>query len=77
MIILKEQKRNREEALNLYDFLVDEKSNKLSEYLSLSIEAKGEATKVSVTTVEDIPTTYSSVLNSLSITGLQDLMNRK
>jgi hypothetical protein len=77
MIILEEQKRNREKVLNLYDFLVDEKSNKLSEYLSLSIEAKGEATKVSVTTVEDIPTTYSSVLNSLSITGLQDLMNRK
>ncbi len=77
MIILKEQKRNRDEALNLYDFLVDEKLNKLSEYLSLSIEAKGEGTIVSVTTVEGIPTTYSSVLNGLSITGLQDLMNRK
>jgi hypothetical protein len=77
MIILEEQKRNREKVLNLYDFLVDEKSNKMSEYLSLSIEAKEEGTKVSVTTVEGIPTTYSSVLNSLSITGLQDLMNRK
>jgi len=70
----KEQEEdNQKESLNLYDLLVDEKSNELSEYLSLSLESLGEDTKVSVTTVEDSPITYSSILNGISITGLQNI----
>ena len=70
-----QQESNQEASLNLYDLLVDEKSNELSEYLSLSLKTLGSDTKVSITTVEDSPTTYSSIFNDISITGLQNLEN--
>ena len=68
-----QQEGNQEAFLNLYDLLVDEKSNELSEYLSLSLKTLGNDTKVSITTIEDSPTTYSSIFNGISITGLQNL----
>ena len=66
---------NQEESLNLHDLLVDDQADVLSEYLSLSIETLGEDTKVSVTTVEDNPTTYSSTLSGVSFTDLQYLVD--
>ena len=66
---------NQEEALNLEDLLVDEQTDILSEYLSLSIESLGEDTKVSVTTVEDNPITYSSTISGVSFTDLQYLVD--
>jgi len=64
---------NQEESLNLHDLLVDDQADVLSEYLSLSIETLGEDTKVSVTTVEENPITYSSTLSGVSFTDLQYL----
>jgi len=66
---------NQEEALNLQDLLADEQTDILSEYLSLSIENIGADTKVSVTTVEDNPTTYSSTISGVSFTDLQYLVD--
>jgi len=66
---------NQEETLNLHDLLEDEQTDTLSEYLSLSIENIGADTKVSVTTVEDNPTTYSSTINGVSFTDLQYLVD--
>ena len=66
---------NTKESLNLQDLLEDEQTNELSDYLSLSIENLGEDTKVSVTTVEDNPTTYSSTLSGVSFTDLQYLVD--
>ena len=66
---------HQENSLNLNDLLDDEKTDELSEYLSLSIENLGEDTKVSITTIEDNPTTYSSTLNGVSITDLQCLLD--
>lgn len=63
-----------QETLNLQDLLVDEEADLLSDYLSVSIEVLSEGTKVSVTTVEDNPTTYSSTLTAVSITDLQYLV---
>lgn len=65
----------QEESLNLQDLLIDEQSDMLSEYLSLSIENLGADTKVSVTTVEDNPTTYSSTISGVSFTDLQYLID--
>lgn len=66
-----EFKNNQEEVLNLHDLLVDEKADELSEYLSLSIENLGEDTLVTVTTVENTPTTYSTTISGISISSLQ------
>ncbi|MDF1584061.1 MAG: type I secretion C-terminal target domain-containing protein [Methyloprofundus sp.] len=66
---------NPKEALNLQDLLADEQTDILSEYLSLSIENIGADTKVSVTTVEDNPTTYSSTISGVSFTDLQYLVD--
>jgi len=66
---------NTKESLNLQDLLEDEQTNELSDYLSLSIENLGEDTKVSVTTVEENPTTYSSTLSGVSFTDLQYLVD--
>jgi len=65
---------NQQRVLDLQDLLIDEQTDVLTEYLSLSIENIGSDTKVSVTTVEDIPTTYSSMLSGVSVTDLNDLM---
>ncbi|MFW5443694.1 MAG: type I secretion C-terminal target domain-containing protein [Methylococcaceae bacterium] len=65
----------QEVTLNLQDLLVDEKTDDLSHYLSLSIENLGESTRVSVTTVEDNPITYSSTFNGVSFSDLQHLVD--
>lgn len=71
-----EQTENKqEESLNLQDLLIDEQTDGLSDYLSLSIENLGEDTRVSVTTVEDNPVTYSSTLSGVSFTDLQYLVD--
>jgi len=67
--------KQAQEALNLQDLLVDDQDDLLSDYLSVSIESLGVGTKVSVTTVEDNPTTYSSTLSSLTVTDLQYLVD--
>ena len=61
------------DSLNLEDLLVDKSNDVLSEYLSISIENMGEGAKVSVTTVEDQPATYSSVLTGVTLTDLHCL----
>jgi len=66
---------SHDESLNLHDLLIDEQSDVLSEYLSLSIENLGNDTKVSVTTVEENPITYSSTLTGVSFTDLQYLVD--
>lgn len=66
---------NQEKSLNLHDLLVDEKANELSEYLSLSLENLGKDTIVTVTTVEDLPITYSTTLNGISISNLQCMVD--
>ena len=71
-----EQTENKqEESLNLQDLLIDEQTDELSDYLSLSIENLGEDTRVSITTVEDNPVTYSSTLSGVSFTDLQYLVD--
>ncbi|MCF6250594.1 MAG: type I secretion C-terminal target domain-containing protein [Methylococcaceae bacterium] len=71
----KQIENKQEESLNLQDLLIDEKADGLSEYLSLSIENLGENTRVSVTTVEDNPVTYSSTLNGVLFSDLQQLID--
>ncbi|NOQ16391.1 MAG: hypothetical protein GQ581_04980 [Methyloprofundus sp.] len=66
---------NARETLNLQDLLVDDQADLLSDYLSVSIESLAEGTKVSVTTVEDNPVTYSSTLSALAVTNLQYLVD--
>lgn len=70
-----EMENKQEESLNLQDLLIDEQSDVLSEYLSLSIENQEENTKISVTTIEDNPTTYSSTFSGVSFTNLQYLVD--
>lgn len=66
---------NETDSLNLEDLLVDKSNDVLSEYLSISIENLGEGAKVSVTTVEDQPATYSSVLTGITLTDLHCLLD--
>jgi len=66
---------NEQSSLNLQDLLVDESNDVLSEYLSVSIESLSEGTKVSVTTVEDQPATYSATLVGVTVTDLQCLID--
>jgi len=68
-------KPDQDEVLNLQDLLVDEQSDGLSDYLSISMESVGSDTIVSVTTVEDSPVTYSSTINGVSLTDMQYLID--
>lgn len=70
-----EAENKQEEVLNLHDLLVDSQADELSDYLSLSIENLGNDTKVSVTTIEETPTTYSSTISGISFTDLQYLID--
>jgi len=66
---------NKQNALDLNDLLVDESNDVLSDYLSISIENLGTDTKVSVTTVEDDPATYTSTLIGVTLTDLHCLVD--
>lgn len=66
---------NEQEVLDLQDLLVDESNDVLSDYVSISLEALSEGTKVSVTTVEDQPATYSSTLIGVTLTDLHCLVD--
>ncbi|MCK5890008.1 MAG: hypothetical protein KAG19_08695 [Methylococcales bacterium] len=70
-----QKEEGQEESLNLYDLLVETDVSGLSDYLSLSIENLGEDTRVTVTTVEDAPVTYSSMLSGVSISDLQHVVD--
>lgn len=63
------------ESLNLQDLLIDDSHDVLSEYLSISIESTASGTKVSVTTVEDQPATYTSILSGITLTDLNCLVD--
>jgi len=65
----------QDKTLNLQDLLRDEQTDELSEYLSLSMEHIEGDTVVSVTTVEDYPTTYSSIINGVALTDMQYLVD--
>ncbi len=66
---------NEQEVLDLQDLLVDESNDVLSDYVSISLETFSEGTKVSVTTVEDQPATYSSTLIGITLTDLHCLVD--
>ncbi|WP_020162670.1 type I secretion C-terminal target domain-containing protein [Cycloclasticus pugetii] len=66
---------NEPEALDLLDLLVDESNDILSDYVSISLETLSEGTKISVTTVEDQPATYSSTLTGVTLTDLHCLVD--
>lgn len=65
------------DALNLQDLLVDDLADELSDYLSVSIQSLGGDTKVSVTTIEDSPVTYTTMLSGVSLTDMQFLVGAK
>jgi hypothetical protein len=71
----KDHLNDEQATLNLQDLLVDESNDVVSEYLSISIENLGEGAKVSVTTVEAEPATYSSTLTGVTITDLHCLLD--
>jgi len=66
---------NEQEALDLHDLLVDESNDVLSDYVAISLESLSEGTKVSVTTVEDQPATYSATLTGVTLTDLHCLVD--
>lgn len=70
-----DKEESEKESLNLHDLLEDEQSDKLSEYLSLSIENLGADTKVSVTTIDDNPITYTGTISGVSFANLQYLVD--
>lgn len=73
--MVNETTRNEQDNLNLQDLLVDESNDVLSKYLSISIENLEGGAKVSVTTVEDDPATYSSTLIGVTLTDLHCLVD--
>jgi len=62
------------EALDLQDLLLDESSDVLSDYVFISLEPVSEGMRVSVTTVEDQPVTYSATLTGMTLTDLHCLV---
>lgn len=63
-----------EETLSLQDLLIDAESDALSDYLALSISLDGQDAKISVTTTDAEPTTYSSVFSGIQEVDLQALL---
>ncbi|MCQ8180817.1 hypothetical protein NP603_06840 [Methylomonas sp. SURF-1] len=55
-------RKNHRLALSLDDFLASQAEAALSDYLSLSLSSEGEFTKISVTTIDPEPVTYSVLI---------------
>ena len=66
---------DKQESLSLQDLLGDNEADLLSDYLSVSIEQIADGTKVSITTVEDNPTTYTATLTPETLGDLQYLVD--
>jgi len=60
--------------LDLQDFLLDQNTDEISKYLSLSIESLEGNMKLNFTTLEQTPTTYTSTLIGTPYTDLQCLL---
>ncbi len=60
--------------LNLLDLLTDETTEPINKYLSISIESFGENMKLNFTTIDEVPTTYTSTIIGAPYTDLQDLL---
>lgn len=63
-----------QEALDFYDLLVDESTDELSEYLSISVTNDGHNTKVSVATVDDHPTVYTTTFDGVAAPDLKTIL---
>jgi len=72
--MVNETTSDEREALDLQDLLLDESNDVLSDYVSISLEPVSEGTRVSVTTVEDQPATYSATLTGVTLTDLHCLV---
>jgi hypothetical protein len=60
--------------LSLNDLLIDAETDALSDYLALSISRDGADARISVTTTDADPTTYSSVFAGIQEIDLQTLL---
>jgi hypothetical protein len=63
-----------QETLSLQDLLIDAETDALSDYLALSISHDGADARISVTTTDSEPTTYSSVFSGIQEIDLQTLL---
>jgi len=66
---------DEQETLKLQDLLGDNEADLLSNYLSVSIEEIASGTKVSITTVDANPTTYTATLTPDNLGDLQHLVD--
>jgi len=69
------EESDQQETLDLQDLLGDNEADLLSDYLSVSIETITGGTKVSITTVDDNPTTYTATLTPDNLGDLQYLID--
>jgi hypothetical protein len=60
-------------TLSLHDFSYAGKHAIVSDYLSLSFSWQGDDTKISITTTDTYPVTYSAVLSATNPVDLQSL----
>jgi|GEM_PF-1502715 len=62
------------DSLSLQDLLIDAETDALSDYLALSISRDGISARISVTTTDADPTTYSSLFSGIQEIDLQTLL---
>jgi len=63
-----------QETLSLQDLLIDAESNALSDYLALSLSRDGIDARISISTTDAEPTTYTSVFSGVHEIDLQTLL---
>lgn len=62
-------------VLDIKDLLDDDRTERLSEYLTLSISSDGQNTMLSFTTTSTHPETFAAILPGVAATSLQALLN--
>lgn len=66
--------KDSSKSLNLNDLLKDDSNDVLSDYLRVSVTNDGEGARVTVSTIDDSPVVYSSVLYGSTATDLSEIL---
>lgn len=66
--------KDQSRPLDLNDLLLDDSNDILSDYLRVSVSNNGEGARVTVSTIDDSPVVYSSVLYGSNAKDLSEIL---
>jgi len=62
------------EMLDFFDLLLDDNQDELNDYVSIKVSNHGNQTKISVKTIEEVPSIYTTTVNGVNAQDLKSIL---